>query len=213
MLSFVTYIVLLAFVCLLCNLYGWRPEGVMRRQLDSMADTRNERSFVSNEQGWELSRFLLVLEWCIFFGLILFTRADEEYLDDLLHPDLEVWLQLAICIAVPAVWFYVQWGLYRWWAFLFHEDGRAMILTRVYKAVYMLSAPLALATFLSEIVGLLSPQDSWILLLVIFIIAQIVFIFNGIKIFWSGIGTLCFIFLYLCAFKIAPILLLIAKLG
>lgn len=213
MLSFIPYIVIFTFVCVLCNLYGWRLEGVMRRQWSSLSDTKNERSFDADDSGWNFSRFLLILQWCIFFGLILFTRMDDEYVEDLREPDLEVVWHLCVCVAAPAIWFYMQWALYNWWSFLFGESSRAAILTRVYKAVYMLASPMSLLVFVCELVGLFSPECSWILLMLIFVIVQIVFISSGIRIFWNGIGTLCFIFLYLCAFKFAPILLLMAKLG
>lgn len=213
MLSFVPYLVLLSIICLAGDLLSWRPEGVMRRQIISMSDMKNERSFNADDSGWDIRRFLLILQWCLYFGLILFTFENEDFFEDLLHPDMSVLLELGICIAIPAVWFGGQWIFYSWWSYLFRLSGKAVILTRIYKAVHMLAAPIALLVFLLELSGILTPSNSWILLLLIFIIVQIVFIFSGIRIFWSGFGTLCFIFLYLCAFKVAPILLLLAKLG
>lgn len=213
MLSFVPYLVVFAFVSLLGNIYSWRPEGVMRSQLTSLKDTKNERSFSADEGGWNIGHFLLVSQWFFYFGLIVYTYVRPDYFEELLHPDAETFMRLSICVSVPAVWFFLQWGLYQWWAYLFQQEGKAAILSRIYKAIHMLAAPLALLVFLLELTGFISPDSGWILLLLTFIIAQIVFIFSGIKIFWTGIGTLCFIFLYLCAFKIAPILLLLAKLG
>lgn len=213
MLSFIPYIVIFALICLVGDLYSWRPEGAMRSQLNSMTDTKNERSFNADNTGLDLGRFLLIVQYFVFFGLVLYTYINPDYLEDLLYPDKETWYELIICIATPSLWFFVQWILYRWWSYIFHMEGKAQILSRIYKAIYMLSAPVAMIVFLLEVVGIISPANSWILLLLTFIIAQIVFIFSGIKIFWAGIGTLCFIFLYLCTFKIAPILLLLSKLG
>lgn len=185
----------------------------MRRQLESMMDTKNERSFNADEGGLDFGRFLLIVQYFIFFGLVIYTNVNADYVEDLILPDSDTWYELSFCIAAPAFWFFIQWVLYRWWSYIFHMEGKATILSRIYKAVHMLGAPIALVVFILELVGAISPENSWILLLLTFIIAQIVFIFSGIKIFWSGIGTLCFIILYLCAFKIAPILLLLAKLG
>jgi len=213
MLSFVPYIVLLAFICFVGDLYSWRPEGVMRRQLDSMMDIKNERSFNADEGGLDFGRFLLIAQYFICFGLVLYTYINPDSFEDLLHPYMDTWYELSLCIAAPVAWFFCQWLLYRWWSYLFHVEGKAIILSRIYKAVHILAAPIATVVFLLEIAGIISPENSWILLLLTFIIAQIVFIFNGILIFWRGIGTLCFIFVYLCAFKIAPILLFLAKLG
>ena len=213
MLSFVPFLVIVAFVSLIGDLYSCRPDGVMRRQLSSMADTKNERSFTADDNGLDLGRFLLIFQWCLCFGLILFTRTDADFFQHLQSPDGDTWLRLVVCVSIPAVWFFGQWILYSWWSYLFHLEGKASILTRIYKALHMLAAPVALMVFMFELTGWLSASDSWILLVLTFIIAQIAFIFSGIKIFWSGIGTLCFIFLYLCAFKLAPFLLLWAKLG
>lgn len=213
MLSFVPYLVILTFVSLIGDLYSWRPEGVMRRQLDSLMETKNERSFNADMNGMDLGRLLLIIQFLLYFGLILYTVVNPDYFEDLRDPDANTWQELGLCIAAPTLWFLVQWALYRWWTYLFHLEGKATILSRVYKAVHMLAAPIALGVFIMELVGAVSPDNSWILLLLTFIIAQIVFIFTGIRIFWSGIGTLCFIIVYLCAFKIAPILLILSKLG
>lgn len=213
MLSFIPYLVIFALICLVGDLYSWRPEGVMRRQLVSIVDIKNERSFNADEGGLDISRFLLIAQFFVFFGLVLYTNINPDYFEDLMNPDQDTWYELAICIAIPSAWFFIQWVLYHWWSYIFHVEGKAVILSRIYKAIHMLAAPIALMVFLLEIVDAISPDYSWILLLLTFIIAQIVFIFSGIRIFWSGIGTLCFIFVYLCAFKIAPILLLLSKLG
>jgi len=213
MLSFVPYLVLLVILCLALDAYCWRPEGGMRRQIHTLADTNNERSFQAEQNSVNFSRYFLIIQWCVCFGLILYTRINAGFLESLLHPDWNVVCQVLLCMSIPAAWLLLQWFLYSWWAFLFREMGRALILTRIYRAVHMLAAPVALLVLMMEMTEILSPSNSWILLLLTFIIAQIVFILGGIKIFWSGIGTMCFIFLYLCAFKIAPILLLLAKLG
>lgn len=213
MYSFIPYLVVISLVCLVIDLLCWRPDGIMRHQLDSMFDFKNERAFGSDVSHLNIVHILLIFQWCLFFGLILFTYEDEDSFENLLHPDLETWLELGICIAIPAAWLLIQGLLYHWWSYLFGMSGKAIILTRVYRVIHMLAAPMALFVFMMEVAGILSPENGWILLLLIFIIVQIVFIFSGIRIFWSGIGTLCFIFLYLCAFKIAPLLLLLAKLG
>lgn len=213
MLSFIPYIVLFALICLVADLYSWRPDGAMRRQLDSMLDLKNERSFNADEGGLDISRFLMITQFFIFFGLVLYTYINPDYFNDLVDPDMDTLTDVGLCIAAPLLWFCMQWLLYHWWCYIFHIEGKATILSRVYNALHILCAPIALAVFMLEIVDLVSPDNCWILLLLTFIIAQIVFIFSGIRIFWSGIGTICFIFLYLCAFKIAPILLLLSKLG
>lgn len=213
MLSFIPYLVILTFACLVANIYWWRPNGELRQQLTNLLDVKNVRTFGVDESGLNFIQMLLLLQWYLFFGLILFTYIDGEFFDDLSNLDTDTLLSLGICIAIPALWFLVQSMLYHWWSYLFQETGRVKILARVYKALHIIAAPIALVVFLLEMAGILSPEYSYILLILIFIIAQIIFILSGIRIFWSGIGTLCFIFVYLCAFKIAPILLILTKLG
>lgn len=213
MLSFIPYLVLLSVVCFAADLYCCRPNGELRRQLTNLLNTKDERSFSVDESGLSVGGIMLLLQWVLFFGLILFTYVDSNFYEDLSTLNIEVIRQLALCIAIPTLWFLVQWLLYRWWTYLFQESGRAKILSRIYKALHMIAAPLVLLVFMLETTGLLSPDYSYILLIIIFIIAQIAFILSGIRIFWSGIGTICFIIMYLCAFKIAPFLLLWAKFG
>ena len=213
MLSFIPYLVLISLVCFAADLYFCGPNGVIRRQLVNLLDTRNERSFSIDESGFSIGSLALLAQWFFYFGLILFTYVDSEFYEDLNNFSLETLRQIGICIAVPLIWFIGQWILYHWWTYLFQESGRAKILSRIYRALHILSAPLAMLVFMFEMTGMLSPDYSYILLIIIFIIAQIAFILSGIRIFWSGIGTICFIILYLCAFKIAPFLIIWTKLG
>lgn len=213
MLSFIPYLVLISLVCLVANLYFCGPNGVIRRQLVNMVESKNERSFNADETGISMGNILLLMQWFFFFGLILFTYINSEFYEDLSNLSLKTLEQLALCMAVPMIWFIVQWALYHWWTYLFQESGRTKILSRIYRALHMIAAPIAMLVFMFEMTGILSPDHSYILLIIIFIIAQIAFILSGIRIFWNGIGTLCFIIMYLCAFKIAPFLILWTKLG
>lgn len=213
MLSFIPYLVLISLVCFAVDLYCCRPNGEIRQQLINLVNTKDERSFSVNEGGLSFGEIVLLLQWFLFFGLIIFTYVNGEFFEDLSSPTLQTWQQLGICIAVPMVWYVIQWCLYHWWVYLFQESGRGKILSRVYKALHILSAPLSMLVFMFEMSGILSPDYSYILLIIIFIIAQFVLFLSGIRIFWNGIGTICFIILYLCAFKIAPLLVLWIKLG
>ena len=214
MLAYISYLVLFAFVCLLCNLYGLRQEGVLRLQVERLTDIKNERSFSDNSADvLRLTPTLLLLQWFAITGVILYTYLTADCYEELRSPDQGVWQDLGLCMAIPAGWFSVQWVIYQWVASLFHESGRAKILSRVYYAVHILSAPLALVVLLLELVGVVSPSGSIVLLMLIFISAQMLFILSGIRIFWNGIVTLCYIFLYLCTFKIAPLLIIFAKMG
>ena len=213
MLSMIPYLVLLVMVCLIGDLIALRPEGVIRRQWDNLTDIRQERSFGDDNGKMLFGHILMIGQWSLCCGLILYTNLDAEYFEDLRQPDQIVWNDILLCSAIPAAWWILQWILYHWCASLFHENGKAHILTRVYSAIHILSAPVALLIFMAEVTGILSATSSGILLLLFFIFAHLVFILSSIRIFWNGFSTLFIIFLYLCAFKIAPLLLIMAKLG
>jgi hypothetical protein len=88
MLAYIPYLTLFAFVCLLCNLYGWRREGVLRLQLEKLTDINNERSF--NDNGTDvlqLTPTLLVLQWFAIAGVILYTYLSADCYEDLRSPD------------------------------------------------------------------------------------------------------------------------------
>lgn len=202
------YMVVLLLFYVLVNILSWVPDGVMRQQLVSLRETRNARTFELGavQMSWLIP--LLILQLFIFLGLhiYLYVQPDaERSLESLERADMIV---LALCTAIPTGWFVLQWLSFSWWGYLFRESDRLFILGRVYLSVHLMASTPTMLLFLAEVVGLIDYDLATILLSLIFIIIQIAFIFNGIKIFWGGIGTLCFIFLYLCAFIVAPILVL-----
>lgn len=208
MLSFIPYLSLLILISIVVNILSWRPQGSMRDQWNSILDTRNSRSFYNDEGAWSMGSLVMLGQWFVFFGLLLYTYADDDPFNHLANPNREIVWNVMQCILIPLVWYLFQWLMFHWWGYLFHQTEHIQILNRIYKSVHLLAGPFAMVLFLLQMIGWIAPESSIVLLLLIFIIAQIVFIFSGIKIFWSGFGTLCFIFLYLCAFKIAPLLII-----
>ncbi|MBR0036175.1 MAG: DUF4271 domain-containing protein [Bacteroidales bacterium] len=211
MLSFIPYLTLLILLFLVGNILSWMPKGTMREQWNSMRDTRNSRSFNNDEGALTPSSALLLCQWFLFFGIILYTYLDTEFFRHLSDPDMNVAGKIAKCVLIPIAWYFFQWVMFHWWGFLLHQGDRIQILSRIYRSVHLLAGSIALILFLLQMIGWIEPESSLFLLLLIFIIAQIIFIFSGIKIFWNGFGTLYYIFLYLCAFKIAPLLIIWTK--
>lgn len=208
MLSFIPYLTLLIIVFLVCNILSWRPQGSMREQWNSITDTRHARSFYNDEGALSVGSIVLLGQWFFFGGLLLYTYLDADPFSHLSEPDKSVAWKIGQCMLIPFAWYAFQWLMFRWWGYLLHQDARIQILSRIYKSVHLLAGPFALMLFLLQMIGWINPASSLVLLLLIFIIAQILFIFSGIKIFWNGFGTLCYIFLYLCTFKIAPLLII-----
>lgn len=212
MLNYVPYLVVLTLLCLVANILCWMPQGVMREQLLSIQNTRSERSFGSDEGRFSFSRLVLLCQWFVFFGLQLFLYIDGKSALYLAGMEFEKLMPLLWCILLPAVWYVLQWVFFHWWGYIFHLGVRITILSRIYKASHILAGTLSMLVFLVQISGWIDAGMSMILLLLIFICAQIVFIFSGIKIFYNGIGSLLLIILYLCALKIAPLMVLWQKL-
>ncbi|MBQ0057019.1 MAG: DUF4271 domain-containing protein [Bacteroidales bacterium] len=208
MLSFTTYILIIALLGLVCNILTWMPQGIMREQLLCLGNTKNERSFDGGEGRFSISRMLMLVQWFVFAGILIYLYAENDAAARLASPDLDTVVRLTGYMMMPVAWFVAQWMLFRWWGYIFNLGRRIVILERIYKAVYVLAGPLAFLAFVMQVTGWIDPWHGIILLSLIFICAQIVFIFSGFKIFYDGILSLFIIILYLCALKIAPLLVI-----
>lgn len=200
--------VVLLLLYVIANILAWASNGVMRQQLVNLQETRSERTFEEGTMQMPWLVPILILQLFIFLGLHIYLYVQADAVQRLEVFDREDFVTLALCMAVPMGWFLLQWLTFLWWGYLFRESGRLSILGRIYLSIHLLASTPTMLLFLAEVVGLVDYEMATILLSLIFILIQIVFIYNGIKIFWGGIGTLCFIFLYLCAFIVAPILVL-----
>lgn len=212
MLGYIPYLVILTLICLLGNILCWRSKGVMREQLLSIQNTRTERSFGIDDGHFSFGRMLLLCQWFVFFGLQLFLYIDNQSPVYLAHLQFDKLLPLLWCSLLSVAWYFMQWFFFHWWGYIFNQGGRIQILGRIYKSVYMLLGTLSMFSFLLQMAGWIDARTGMILLLLFFICAQIIFIFSGIKIFYNGLYSLLLIILYLCALKIAPILVLWQKL-
>ena len=209
-------LICLIFLYAIFNILAWGKNGLYTQEIESIKDTKNERTFTSAEIKFDKIKPFLSIQYYLFFGLCLFVSVipePAESLSGLQTLSASVYLKLAICIAAPVIWFFLQKGLFHWTCFIFGGDSRIVILERVYNAIHFLAGPLVLFLFSAIVVTELSSFWSAILLTSIFIITQLTFIFSGFKVFLNGIGSFCLIFVYLCALEITPLAIIYAKLG
>lgn len=198
------------------NILAWGKNGIFIQELAALKDTRNERTFSLGEAHFNKIRPMLIIQYYIFFGLSLYTVVvphPAETLKSIMGIPLEVYYTLAICVAIPIAWYFLQYFFFHWICFIFGGDSRIVILERIYKAIHILAGPVAMVLFSVITIADISVLWTSILLTGIFIITQIVFIYSGFKIFFSSFGSLCLFFVYLCALEIAPLAVIYIKLG
>lgn len=197
------------FLFLLFTMFSCGHHGLLRRQLTLLFDTHNSRTFEEINAGRTIARPLLLLQTFLTEGLSLLLLQGRS----LYRMPEESWLIVGMIFLAPVFWFFFQWLVLRITAYLFDVKEEIFILERIFYAVHLLLGPLMLLLCLLLLVGDLSQSNALILFISLFIISQIIFIFSGIKIFFNGIGSLCFIILYLCTLEMAPLYVLYQKIA
>lgn len=209
-------IIILLLSYAIINILAWSANGIFRQELIYLNDTKNERTFSLGETNFVKIKPLLMIQYYLFFGLCLYTIYVPDFAQSLFGLytlDEEVLTALAICISIPLIWFFLQYLLFHWICFIFGGDTRIVILERIYKAIHILAGPLAMLLFAVVVIAEIPAIWTAFLLTAIFIITQIIFIFSGIKIFSTGIGSFCLVFVYLCTLEIAPLIVIYLKLA
>lgn len=204
-------VVVLVLLFVAADVLAYCPKGVMRHQLKWITDTRSARSFEASIVIFPWLRTILIVQMFLCFGLSLYCLTDDAPSQHLLNPDASSLHSLGLCIGALLGWYLVQWMLIRWFCYLFGITDKFTIMNRSYHAIFILLAPFATLCLILQISGLISNETTLNLLAALFILSQIGFIFNGIKIFLEGYGSFCLIFAYLCALEIAPLLIFWGK--
>lgn len=196
---------------LLADLLAVRVKGVLRYQVSWLTDTRSARTFESTAVIYPWLKPLLLVQVFLFFGLTLFCVIDPMYAEHLMHPDVHSAHLLGYCIAALLGWYLLQTIVVNWFCYLFGIKDKRSIMNRSHIATFAVLAPLSMLMFLLLMGDIITTNTGVILLASLFILSQISFIFNGIKIFYEGLGSFLLIFVYLCTLEIAPLLVIWAK--
>lgn len=211
-------IVLILFILAyaIINILAWSKNGILVQEFASLKDTHNERTFSLGEPDFNKIKPFLVIQYYLFFAFSLYVAVvsdPAESLKGLMSFSQDVYLMLAICIAFPLAWYFLQYFFFHWICFIFGGDSRIVILDRIYQATHMLAGPIVMVLFSLVVIGNLSAFWTTILLTGTFILTQLIFIFSGFKVFFNSFSSLCLIIVYLCALEIAPLAVLYVKLG
>lgn len=198
-------VVALIILFIAFNLLACHPKGVMTHQLAWLADTRNARTFEASTVVYPWIKPILYIQLYLFTGLSLFCALDSSPAEHLLAPDAETLTRLACYLLIPIAYFIFQTLCFNWFCYLFRTKFQLIIMNRTYHASLLLLSPLATVIFTCSLVGALSGETTLILLAALFILSQILFIFNGIKIFMRGFGSFLLLIVYLCTLEIAPL--------
>lgn len=195
------------------NIIAWRPEGIMIQHWHWLFTSRQVRTFEALAPFFHLIRPLLLVQLFLFSGLIFYYWLSFASGSSVLpsQQSFPAWLLPTVCIVGPLLLHVLQFLTYNWFCYLFDERDNHIIFNRIYVSIIMLCAPVALLIFTFLTTGLISTLTGVYLCIGVFILAQILFIFSGFKIFFRGFGSFCFIILYLCALEIAPVAVLLAK--
>ncbi len=199
------------FLFILLSVFSFGPNGVLRMQVRWLFDTRNSRTFEVPGLGAGIVRPLLLLQTFLFEGLCLYHAVcpESDFFVGTVDAD-GLWL-LLLCLLLPVWWFLFQWFCFNWTGYLCRSGAVMHILNRSFLAVHLLLGPGCVLLFLAQMAGYMEASIGAILLAGLFVVSQTLFIFSGIKIFFNGIASLCFIILYLCTLEIAPLYILLYK--
>ncbi len=198
-------IVILIILFAVVDLLACHPKGMIRHQLAWLGDTRNARTFEASAVVYPWLKPMLLIQLFLFTSLSLFCVYDDEPAVHLSNPEPETWLKLLYCLIAPVVFYLLQRFCYNWFCYLFRAKYKQIIMNRTYQAMIILLSPLATLIFIGNMAGAFTNETTLILLAGLFILSQILFIFNGIKIFLTDFGSFLILIVYLCTLEIAPL--------
>jgi len=198
-------IVILIIIFAALNLLACHPKGMMMQQLAWLGDTRNARTFEASTIVYPWLKPVLIIQLFLFTSLSIFCVTDDAPALHLGNPDTESWLRLAHCLLGPVVVIAAQYIIYNWFCYLFHIKFQQIIMNRTYQASLVILSPFATLIFIGAMSGSFSADTTVILLATLFILSQVLFIFNGFRIFLTGYNSFLIIIAYLCTLEIAPL--------
>lgn len=204
-------LVLLVLLYLIIDLLAWHPKGVLVHQLAWLNNTRNARTFEASAVIYPWLKPFLLMQYFIFFGLSILLIYDHQLAEHFANPTPAFLGTLLLCLAIPTAWYLLHLALFNWFCYLFNLRNRQIIMNRCYSAAHIILAPVSTLIFICILTGLYPSATTLILLATLFFLSQIVFIFNGFKIFCVNLYTFLMIFVYLCTLEIAPLLVIYAK--
>ena len=152
----------------------------------------------------------LIINTCLMEGLLLFYGL--AWIDPQLTLALQrsVFLHVFVLVMAAGLFITLQLFLYRLIGFTFSDDR----LTELWVGGFLASqAMLGLLLFPIVVLALVFPTTIKLMLtlsIILYILARIVFIWKGFRIFFNNLSSSIYFILYLCAVEIVPPLLALA---
>ena len=158
-------------------------------------DTVNETSLI----------VLLNVLWCICAGIIGFCFFQNYY------PDVTEWqyrsIGMLFGIGIAGIYLFFMWVCYTAIGLIFSDKEHAELWVKGFSASQALVAP---AFFVISLIVICQPATSFeggLTAAVFFILAKLVFIWKGYRIFFNQFSSWVLFLCYLCSLEIVPLFL------
>ena len=165
---------------------------------------RRENLFDDHTVSETRIQLALVLNTCFMEGLLVYCSFSDA-LQTAIGPRIALYVGITTLAAI--VFYCAQLLLYRLLAWVFGDDTSAGLWLSGFNATQSL---LGLTLLPVTIITLVYPSTTptmLIVALILYILARIVFISKGIRIFFSNLSSSLYFILYLCSVEIIPSLL------
>ncbi len=176
------------FVTMVQELWG------MRRRANVFDEhTSNESRVVT----------LMVLQWCVCTGLLLYSGLSITGCE---MPPADAFVDTAKLICLMAAYYVVQLIAYNLVGYTFVGNTGRRLWLQGFTASQSL---LGFALLIPALVAIFYPNAAEIAVItgvVLYILARILFIAKGFRIFYTNFGSLLYFILYLCTLEIVPVI-------
>ena len=153
------------------------------------------------DENWVITAMLM--QTCIYEGILLFTLMPWRQAADAIG----VFAVVGLMVALSVGFYLFQYTGYQLVGYAFLDSTARSVWVRGFNASQSI---LGFTLIVPALGALFNPDDSsWLLWIcaALYVIARLVFIFKGFRIFYRGIGTLFYFILYLCTLEIIPVLM------
>ncbi len=174
----------------------------------NMFSTRRRENLFEDHTVNETSILVaLIANTCIVEGFIIYSAVS------LLRPDLapslhaSVFPHIAAFSAIAAGFYAAQWLVYKLLGYTFSDSVGSKLWIDGFKASQSF---LGLALLCVLIPLMLFPTHGKLLLIIaalIYLVARLIFIYKGFRIFYGKVSSLFYFLLYLCTVEIVPLVL------
>ncbi len=147
---------------------------------------------------------LMALQWCMCTGLLLYSGLGLS--GATLAPS-KAFIDTGSLILLMVAYYVAQWAAYQVVGYTFTTPIGRRLFVQGFTSSQSL---LGFALLIPALVSIFYPSAAFVAVIVgvsLYIIARIVFITKGFRIFYTNFGSIFYFILYLCTLEIVPLLL------